>query len=159
MGALLQLPQATRRTQRKDTLRSTQRKAIINKLDVSRETAPYTHVPRFHLTTHSSNFFHQSVCLKKESNMLRITDPHFCKEFDIRKTLSSRQKTSAISARQNTKSNQPTALAVGRGSIDRPAPIDVHPFQCGSQPHRCWMGRNRQELRLQQAPRFYAWMG
>jgi len=44
MGALLQLPQATRRTQRKDTLRSTQRKAIINKLDVSRETAPYTSV-------------------------------------------------------------------------------------------------------------------
>src|SRR6056297_1402270 len=42
MGALLQLPQTARRAQRKDALRSAQRKAIINKRDVPRATAPYT---------------------------------------------------------------------------------------------------------------------
>ena len=41
MGTLLQLPQTARRAQWKDTLRGSQRKAIINKLDVSRATAPY----------------------------------------------------------------------------------------------------------------------
>ena len=40
MGTLLQLPQTARRAQWKDTLRGSQRKAIINKLDVLRATAP-----------------------------------------------------------------------------------------------------------------------
>ncbi len=48
MGALLQLPQTARRTQRKDALRSTQRKAIINKRDVPRATAPYTFKAAIH---------------------------------------------------------------------------------------------------------------